>query len=126
MTIHSYNLSNGVIKLIVTLNLFHAEFGIFSSILDWIDEHSGSSMPESIGHMTCSVLVPVMVIQVVIRQWKNVSLDIQTEHRSETLTEWHECQIRHHTGKQSKLGPVCDCAYPTYMQDNCVTPFLSF
>ena len=108
-------MSNRVIELIVTLNLFYAAFGLFSSILDWLDEYTGSSMSESIvgllGHMTCSVLVPAMVIPVVERKWENVSLDIQTEHRSETPTEWHECQIGYHTGKQSKLGPVCDCAY---------------
>ena len=74
---HSYNVSNRVIELIVTLNLFYAAFGVFSSVLDWYDKYSGSSMPESIvallGHMTCSVLVPAMVIPVVERMWENVN-----------------------------------------------------
>ena len=76
-------MSNRVIELIVTLNLFYAAFGVFSSVLDWYDKYSGSSMPESIvgllGHMTCSVLVPAMVIPVVERLWENVNLNTQTE-----------------------------------------------
>lgn len=74
--------------LILKLNLLYAGLGALSSIVDWTDKYSGSSVPESIvalvGHVTCSVLVPTMIIPVVERMRDNVHVDIQTEDRSET------------------------------------------
>ena len=88
---HNYHASK-VFEIILTLNLFYAGFGIFSSIMAWTDKYSESTVSESIvaliGHMTCSVLVPTMIIPVVERMRDNVhvdiQMDIQTEYRSET------------------------------------------
>ena len=111
---HSDNASK-IIELILTLNLFYAAYGVFSSILAWTSYKYSSSTLESVvsllGHMACSVLVPAMVFPVIERMRENVNLDIQPvvadEYRGETAehgsqessgitsvpTEYHEDQV---------------------------------
>lgn len=78
----SHNQSK-IIELILILNLFYAAFGVFTSILVWTNKYSSllefDSIVGLLGHVTCSVLVPAMVIPVMERMREDAISDSPTQ-----------------------------------------------
>ena len=83
-----------IIELIITLNLLYAGFGAFNSFLVWTDNISSPLEFDSIvcllGHVTCSVLMPAMVIPVMERMRENVNQDGPTQAVAEGRNETTE------------------------------------
>lgn len=78
----SYNKAK-IIELILTVNYFYAAFGVFTSILVWTNRYSSllefDSIVGLLGHVTCSVLVPAMVIPIMERMREEVNPDIPSQ-----------------------------------------------
>ena len=78
----SHRKSN-IIQLMLTVNLYYVAFGVFNSFLVWSDKYSPllefNSIMGLLGHLTCSVLLPAMLIPVLVMMREDVNEDSRTQ-----------------------------------------------